>query len=56
MLGMLAIAVLFMGLYPAPFTDAMQISVADLLKHVAAVQAALTPVTEDDHMTTHHTP
>ena len=36
MLGVLAIAVLVMGLYPAPFTDAMQVSVADLLKHVAA--------------------
>jgi NADH-quinone oxidoreductase subunit M len=35
MLGVLAIAVLAMGLYPAPFTDAMQTSVADLLKHVA---------------------
>lgn len=34
-LGILAIAVLAMGLYPAPFTDAMQVSVADLLKHVA---------------------
>lgn len=36
MLGMLAIAVIAMGVYPAPFTDAMQVSVADLLKHVAA--------------------
>ncbi|AMP04463.1 NADH-quinone oxidoreductase subunit M [Collimonas pratensis] len=35
MLGILAIAVIAMGLYPAPFTDAMQVSVADLLKHVA---------------------
>jgi NADH-quinone oxidoreductase subunit M len=35
MLGMLALAVLAMGLYPAPFTDVMQISVDDLLKHVA---------------------
>ena len=35
MLGVLAIAVLVMGLYPAPFTDVMQISVDDLLKHVA---------------------
>ncbi|MYN02961.1 NADH-quinone oxidoreductase subunit M [Pseudoduganella sp. DS3] len=34
MLGILAIAVLFMGLYPAPFTDVMQVSVADLLAHV----------------------
>jgi NADH-quinone oxidoreductase subunit M len=35
MLMMLAIAVLWMGLYPKPFTDVMQVSVADLLKHVA---------------------
>ncbi len=35
MLGILALAVLAMGLYPAPFTDAMQTSVTDLLKHVA---------------------
>jgi NADH-quinone oxidoreductase subunit M len=35
MLGVLAIAVLAMGLYPAPFTDAMQTSVADLLTHVS---------------------
>ncbi|MNU11729.1 NADH:ubiquinone oxidoreductase subunit M [compost metagenome] len=35
MLGILAVAVLYMGLYPAPFTDVMQVSVADLLAHVA---------------------
>ena len=35
MLGLLAIAVLYMGLYPKPFTDVMDRSVADLLKHVA---------------------
>src|SRR5450830_1763385 len=35
MLALLAIAVLVMGLYPAPFTDTMQTSVADLLQHVA---------------------
>ena len=35
MLGLLAIGVIAMGLYPAPFTDAMQTSVTDLLKHVA---------------------
>ncbi len=35
MLGVLAIAVIAMGLYPAPFTDAMQTSVTDLLKQVA---------------------
>ncbi|MHA4866818.1 NADH-quinone oxidoreductase subunit M [Duganella sp. PWIR1] len=35
MLGVLAVATLYMGLYPAPFTDTMQTSVADLLAHVA---------------------
>jgi NADH-quinone oxidoreductase subunit M len=35
MLALLAIAVLAMGIYPAPFTDIMQTSVADLLQHVA---------------------
>jgi NADH-quinone oxidoreductase subunit M len=35
MLGVLAIAVIAMGVYPAPFTDVMQTSVADLLKHVS---------------------
>jgi len=39
MLGVLAVAVIAMGLYPAPFTDAMQVSVADLLKHVAVSKA-----------------
>ncbi|PWF48320.1 NADH-quinone oxidoreductase subunit M [Massilia glaciei] len=34
MFAVLAIAVLAMGLYPAPFTDTMQTSVADLLSHV----------------------
>jgi len=34
-LGLLAIAVLYMGLYPKPFTDVMDVSVAELLKHVA---------------------
>ena len=36
MLGLLAIAVLFMGIYPKPFTDVMNASVGDLLKHVAS--------------------
>jgi NADH-quinone oxidoreductase subunit M len=35
MLALLAIAVLYMGIYPKPFTDVMNTSVADLLKHVA---------------------
>jgi NADH-quinone oxidoreductase subunit M len=34
-LGLLAIAVLAMGLYPYPFTDVMHASVDNLLKHVA---------------------
>ena len=33
---LLAVAVLWMGLYPKPFTDVMNTSVSDLLKHVAA--------------------
>jgi NADH-quinone oxidoreductase subunit M len=36
MLGLLAAAVLAMGLYPKPFTDAMHESVTQLLRHVAA--------------------
>jgi NADH-quinone oxidoreductase subunit M len=35
MLALLAIAVLWMGVYPKPFTDVMDTSVAELLKHVA---------------------
>ena len=35
MLSLLAIAVLYMGVYPKPFTDVMNTSVAELLKHVA---------------------
>ena len=34
-LALLALAVLGMGLYPRPFTDVMDVSVAELLKHVA---------------------
>lgn len=34
-MALLAIAVLYMGLYPRPFTDVMDTSVAELLKHVA---------------------
>jgi NADH-quinone oxidoreductase subunit M len=40
MLGLLAIAVLAMGIWPAPFTDALQISVGDLLKHVSVSKLA----------------
>lgn len=35
MLGLLAIAVLFMGIYPKPFTDAMDVSVANLIQHLS---------------------
>ena len=35
MLAVLAAAVLAMGLYPKPFTDVMQVSVTELLQHVA---------------------
>jgi NADH-quinone oxidoreductase subunit M len=35
MLAVLAAAVLWMGLYPKPFTDVMQVSVTELLRHVA---------------------
>ena len=34
-MALLAVAVLAMGLYPRPFTDVMDTSVAELLKHVA---------------------
>ena len=35
MLALLAIAVLWMGVYPKPFTDVMHVSVTQLLQHVA---------------------
>ncbi len=35
MMALLAIAVLWMGVYPKPFTDVMDVSVAELLKHLA---------------------
>jgi NADH-quinone oxidoreductase subunit M len=35
MLALLAAAVLWMGVYPKPFTDVMHVSVTELLKHVA---------------------
>jgi len=34
-LGLLAVAVLWMGVYPAPFTEIMHTSVNDLLRHLA---------------------
>ena len=33
--ALLAVAVLYMGLFPKPFTDVMDVSVVELLKHVA---------------------
>jgi NADH-quinone oxidoreductase subunit M len=36
MLGVLAAAVLYMGIHPKPFTDVMNASVAGFLKHVSA--------------------
>jgi NADH-quinone oxidoreductase subunit M len=35
MLSVLAALTLLMGLYPKPFTDAMHVSVGNLLAHVA---------------------
>ncbi len=35
-LGLLAIAVLWLGVHPAPFTEIMHASVSELLKHLAA--------------------
>jgi NADH-quinone oxidoreductase subunit M len=35
-LALLAVAVLWMGLHPAPFTEVMHASVENLLKHLAA--------------------
>jgi NADH-quinone oxidoreductase subunit M len=34
-LGLFAAAVLFMGVYPKPFTDVMNASIEQLLQHVA---------------------
>jgi NADH-quinone oxidoreductase subunit M len=41
MLGLLAVAVLAMGLDPKPFTDVMDASVTELLHHVAASKLSL---------------
>jgi NADH-quinone oxidoreductase subunit M len=35
MLSIMAIAVIFMGVYPKPFTDVMHVSVEALLQHVS---------------------
>jgi len=34
-LGIMALAVLYMGIHPKPFTDVMHISVEALLQHVS---------------------
>ncbi|HBT33143.1 MAG TPA: NADH-quinone oxidoreductase subunit M, partial [Pusillimonas sp.] len=34
-LGVMAVAVLYMGIYPKPFTDVMHVSVEALLQHVS---------------------
>ena len=36
LMAVLALATLWMGVYPKPFTDVMHVSVTELLKHVAA--------------------
>ena len=36
LMSVLALATLWMGVYPKPFTDVMHVSVTELLKHVAA--------------------
>ena len=41
MLGVLAAAVLAMGIYPKPFTDVMHVSVSELLRHVGAPKVPL---------------
>jgi NADH-quinone oxidoreductase subunit M len=38
MLALLAAAVIWMGVYPKPFTDVMDASVADLIKHIAVTK------------------
>ena len=37
-MAVLAVATLWMGVYPKPFTDVMHVSVTELLKHVAATK------------------
>jgi len=40
MLAVLGVAVLWMGLYPKPFTDVMHVSVSELLRHAAVSKLA----------------
>jgi NADH-quinone oxidoreductase subunit M len=44
MLGTLAVAVLWMGVYPKPFTDVMHTSVTELLRHVSVSKLNTAPV------------
>jgi NADH-quinone oxidoreductase subunit M len=41
MLSLLAAAVLWMGIYPKPFTDVMNTSVSQLLTHIATSKIPL---------------
>ena len=41
MLSLLAVAVLWMGIYPKPFTDVMTTSVTQLLAHIATSKIPL---------------
>ena len=43
-MAILAVAVLGMGIYPKPFTDVMDASVAALLQHVAVSKIAAAPL------------
>jgi len=43
-MAILAVAVLGMGIYPKPFTDVMDASVAALLQHVAVSKIAAVPL------------
>jgi NADH-quinone oxidoreductase subunit M len=40
MLAAIAAAVIFMGVYPKPFTDVMHASVSELLRHVSVSKLA----------------
>lgn len=42
-LGLLAVAVLVMGVYPLPFTHTMDASVNELINHVAQSKLPLKP-------------
>ncbi len=46
MLGTLAVAVLWMGVYPKPFTDVMHTSVTELLRHVSVSKLNVDPASK----------